>query len=134
MAGRAAMPTESVPDRLERALKDPEFLSRFWGLVDRQDGGFQTGGCWPWLGSTTGSGYGQIRYGGHLLAHRIAYVLRKGDIPTGLQLDHLCRNRSCVNPAHLEPVTGRENPLRGGSPTAVNAFKTHCPQGHEYTV
>ena len=61
------------------------------------------------------------------LAHRVAYELQVGPIPVGLQLDHLCRVRSCVNPAHLEPVTSAENTRRG-----LRAMKTHCPQGHPY--
>ena len=65
-------------------------------------------------------------------AHRVAYELVKGKIPAGLELDHLCRNRICCNPAHLEAVTGRENSLRGVSPWAKNACATHCPRGHPY--
>jgi hypothetical protein len=64
-------------------------------------------------------------------AHRVSYVLAHGSIPDGLQLDHLCRNKLCVNPTHLEAVTARENTLRGVSVAAVNAKKTHCPRGHE---
>jgi hypothetical protein len=67
-------------------------------------------------------------------AHRVAYVLSVGPIPKGLTIDHLCRNRGCVNPTHLEAVTQRENTLR--SPialAALNAAKTHCPKGHPYS-
>jgi hypothetical protein len=63
-------------------------------------------------------------------AHRFAYELFVDEIPDGLTLDHLCRNPRCVNPGHLEPVTQRENTLRGISPVAVNAAKTHCKHGH----
>jgi hypothetical protein len=66
--------------------------------------------------------------------HRVSYEAFKGPIPDGLTIDHLCRNRACVNPEHLEPVTMRVNCLRGESPAAVHARKTHCPKGHEYSA
>lgn len=67
-------------------------------------------------------------------AHRVAFELIRGCIPNGLVLDHLCRNRGCVNPDHLEPVTFRENIMRGVGYTAQQARKTHCRHGHEFTV
>ena len=92
-------------------------------------------GCWYWLGSTT-SGYGRVRAGGRdRLAHIVTYEIEVGPIPPGLELDHLCRQRSCRNPAHLEPVTRSINVLRGLGPTTTAALqraKTHCPQGHAY--
>jgi hypothetical protein len=66
------------------------------------------------------------------LVHRIAYEAERGSIPEGLVLDHLCRNRGCVNPWHLEPVTNIQNVMRGVSAFAINARKTECPQGHPY--
>ena len=88
--------------------------------------------CWEWMASTTNSGYGRYRLPDkHVSAHRFAYEATVGPIPEGLDLDHKCRNRRCVNPAHLEPVTERENTLRGISIAAMNARKTHCWKGHE---
>lgn len=87
--------------------------------------------CWPWEGSMRANGYG--RFGEPTkLAHRMSYEYFRGEIPDDLQLDHLCRNRGCINPWHLEPVTPRENLLRGQTKAAENAAKTHCPQGHPY--
>ena len=90
------------------------------------------GRCWLFTGARCTRGYGQIKNAGRdRLAHRVAYEELVGPIPDGLQLDHLCRVRRCVNPAHLEPVTCRENLLRGETVAAVSAARTHCPQGHE---
>lgn len=90
-------------------------------------------GCWLWSGCTGSGGYGRVSVGGKQMpAHRFIYELLIGEIPHGLQLDHLCRVRNCVNPSHLEPVTGRVNILRGEGPCAQHARKTHCPQGHPY--
>lgn len=88
-------------------------------------------GCWLWTGATYPAGYGKTGVDGRtLLAHRVSYELFVGPIPEGLQLDHLCRVRNCVNPAHLEPVTAAENTLRGNGPAAVNARKSSCVRGH----
>lgn len=104
---------------------------RFWEKVSK-DG---PGGCWLWTANLSGGGYGNFHLDGReRVAHRLAYEWLVGPIPEGLDLDHLCRVRRCVNPAHLEPVTRRENVLR--SPIAIaaqHARKTHCPAGHEYT-
>ena len=91
-------------------------------------------GCWIWAGYIANNGYGQHTYKGRTYkAHRLVYELLVGPIPDGLQLDHLCRVRCCVNPAHLDPVTQKENVLRGESFSAVNASKTHCCKGHPLT-
>jgi hypothetical protein len=90
-------------------------------------------GCWIWRGWKNPEGYGSTTVARRTrLAHRAMYELLVGPIPEGLQIDHLCRTRDCVNPDHLEPVTARENTLRSNAPTAKNARKTHCPKGHPY--
>lgn len=104
-----------------------------WSLRDKLSAGsVWVGECRVWLRSKA-KGYGTLHVDGAMRqAHGVSYETFVGTIPAGCELDHLCRNRSCINPAHLEPVTHRENVLRGASPTAENAAKTHCPQGHAY--
>ena len=106
-------------------------LDRFLERVE------QVGDCWVWTGGLNGVGYGQFYVGGpgtgKAYAHRWSYEFHIGPIPDGLHLDHLCRNRACVNPWHLEPVSVRENLLRGEGPSALHAVKTHCPAGHPYS-
>jgi hypothetical protein len=111
---------------------------RFWAKVNK-DGPIpehrpDLGPCWIWTGAKIKHGYGHFRLNRKsILAHRVAYEWLVGPIPEGLEPDHLCRVPSCVNPGHIEPVTQRENVLRGTSFAALNARKTHCPHGHEYT-
>jgi len=93
--------------------------------------------CWDWLDSKGSSGYGRFYIGGDFyLAHRYSYILFKGDIPDGLVIDHLCKNKICVNPNHLEVVTSGENTRRGEAGKARGEqFKSRrsCPQSHNYT-
>ncbi len=104
-------------------------MIRFWSKVDKSGEGQ---GCWEWTAYKSPEGYGRSRLGKKRLAHRIAYELLVGPVPEGLQLDHLCRNRSCVNPAHLEPVTSRENTARGITLAAAQSALTHCVRGHGF--
>lgn len=105
----------------------PEPQIRFWSKVNKDT----DHACWIWKAGVNNKGYGQFWFEGKLIyAHRVAYELTKGPIPEGLTIDHLCRNRVCVNPDHMEPVTNGENVLRGVGPSAINSRKTLCPRGH----
>jgi hypothetical protein len=89
--------------------------------------------CWEWAGAHNRDGYGTAYKDGRPQgAHRVIYELLVGPIPDGLQIDHLCRNRGCVNPAHMEPVTKKVNLLRGEGVGARFARKTHCANGHPF--
>jgi hypothetical protein len=103
------------------------FLSRFGTKIR-----VERSGCWVWVGAITKStGYGKVKLNGRPKdAHRASYEMHIGPVPAGLEIDHLCRNRPCVNPAHMEPVTRGENTRRGDH---YQRRKTHCPQGHPYT-
>ena len=100
---------------------------RFWTKVNK------SGECWLWTAGLYHDGYGKFWDGKrHCRAHRFAYELLVAPIPDGLQLDHLCRVRHCVNPAHLEAVDCRTNLLRGTGLTATKAAQTHCVHGHPF--
>ena len=89
-------------------------------------------GCWLWTGRPNSEGYGRMQIDGRRqYSHRMAYAHWVGPIPEGLEIDHLCRVRSCVNPKHMEPVSRRTNILRGEGPTALHSRQTHCRRGHQ---
>lgn len=103
-------------------------------LIDRVLSSFEiTDGCWPWVGHITDEGYGDVkRLDRAYRAHRLVYELVRGPIDIGMVPDHLCRNRACVRPSHIEPVTRGTNTLRGVGPTAQHARATHCVNGHPF--
>src|SRR4051812_41530336 len=114
-----------IGDGMPRKPKPLEARIKALSVID------QITGCWEWQGTKNSEGYGRITvFRKNRRAHRIAYEAFVGPIPDGLSLDHLCRNTSCVNPAHLEPLPIKENILRGNGPPAINARKTHCKKGH----
>lgn len=94
-----------------------------------------TPSCWEWVGHRSIQGYGVLYFRRRAFrAHRAMAEVGGFQIPVGLVSDHLCRNRKCVNPEHIEFVTNKENVLRGNAPTAINAVKTHCIRGHEFST
>lgn len=107
-----------------------DYVTHFWSRVDKTDG------CWLWQGATS-HGYGVMWNGERVIrAHRFAYVSMVGAVPDGLVLDHLCRDRRCVRPDHLEPVTLKENLRRGVGADVTrqrHQSQTHCKYGHEFT-
>ncbi len=121
--------SEQCRDRTRRKPRRLPYAVRFWALVDVRG----PDDCWRWTSILNADGYGQY-YGAPwgkktTGAHRVAYQLTNGAIPGGLELDHLCRVRECVNPAHLEPVTKGENARRS---VPRCAKLTHCKRGHEF--
>jgi hypothetical protein len=106
--------------------------ARFWAKVNK--GGADE--CWPWTGAKNPDGYGRFAAVGRVLfsAHRVSYELAGRRIPSGMVVDHICRNRGCVNPAHLRAITHGRNIFENSEAlAALNARKTHCPQGHPYS-
>jgi hypothetical protein len=103
-------------------------LQSFWNRVER------TESCWLWRGAFNTGGYGVLKMDKRMrIAHRVSWELLVGPIPDGLTIDHLCKVRACINPAHLEPVTSGENALRGDGPCAQNARLEFCIRGHPFT-
>jgi hypothetical protein len=120
-------PRPSLAERAWRKITQGPMLSPYLGP------------CWDWTGGKKGTRYGGIVIGDgdprRAYAHRVVYELVRGPVPEGLELDHLCRRRFCVNPAHLEAVTHTENVRRGEASKVSSArqrAKTHCPRGHPY--
>ncbi len=114
---------------------DPRLPDRLWRRIQP----CPMSGCWIWTGCATPKGYGYASRPGPprkpFYVHRWTYEIANGGLPPAdMELDHLCRQPSCCNPLHLEAVTCRENALRGIGWAAINAAKTHCRHGHEYTV
>lgn len=113
---------------------DPRLPERFWVKVYPEP----NTGCWLWGAATYRNDYGAFSRSVDgkwraQLAHRAAYLALVGPVEDGVELDHLCRVRWCVLPDHLEPVSHRENTLRGQAMTAVQARRTHCSENHEFT-
>jgi hypothetical protein len=137
--GTASTPTlgaPPAPGRIAYLKGEPiefspgQIVRLFWAKVNRAG----QGGCWEWTGKTIPNGYGQIAIAKrHLYSHRVSFEIHNGQIPSGLHIDHLCRNRACCNPAHLEAVACSENLRRSSiAPATINVAKTHCIRGHEF--
>lgn len=125
------IPPSPTGDRV--TFGDSRLLDRIWARIHLNS----ESGCWEWVGQTSDRGYGYVRLNGRMRrVHRVVYEALVGDIPEGLTLDHLCRVRRCVNPAHLEPVTQAENTRRAVINVGRAGMKlkprTHCPKGHPY--
>lgn len=127
------------------ACLDSDVVSRFWQKVDLPGSSPETADrskCWIWKASGNGKpGYGIFRGGAEfdarrsrrwVLAHRYAYIALREAIPKGMQIDHLCKNRRCVNPYHMEVVTHRVNTLRSSGPSALQSRRDHCIKGHPF--
>lgn len=137
LAGRAEMPKPFSPESGDKPMRLA--LAEPIRVRIQQSIKIDQAGCWRWKLNKDTDGYGRIQIlkadGGSRSrpAHRIAYAEWRGEIPEGMEIDHLCRVRDCVNPEHLEAVTHAENTLRSYALPALNARKTHCVHGHEFS-
>ncbi|MFS2091030.1 HNH endonuclease signature motif containing protein [Paenarthrobacter nicotinovorans] len=130
MPPRCLAASESVTDfqgvDVETLALSEHVKRKFWASVEK------SADCWNWTGWLDTHGYGTLHLGRkHHRAHRISFAIHGRKLDQTMVLDHLCRNRRCVNPKHLEQVTNVENVMRGVSGPAINATKTHCKEGHE---
>ena len=116
-----------TPKGAKLTIRNPS--ERFFEKVEKTDS------CWIWKGNLNPMGYGRftVRYS-YIYAHRFSYELVNGPIQEGMQIDHLCRNTSCVNPFHLDAVSAQMNNSRSTSPSARNKIKTHCKNGHIFNL
>lgn len=106
---------------------------RFWTKVniDGPQSPFVRRNCWIWTATDNGHGYGSLRVRSkRIYAHVLSFLIHKGPIPEGKEIDHKCRTRNCVRPEHLRAITHRENVLAGDSPSAKQAARRHCLRGH----
>lgn len=118
----------AIPGNRERTVVSGPVETRILSRIKEENG------CWVWQGHISSDGYGRVYWNERQwLAHRAAYTLWAGPVAEGLELDHLCRNRQCVNPEHLEPVTHSENMMRSPIMGRAQLEKTHCPKGHPYS-
>ena len=134
MASKNRIIANPLSEVQKSLLEQEATREKFWSRV------LKTETCWLWRGSLDWKGYGRFvvnrfkkKYSSP--AHRISYYLVNGfEVPATMSVDHLCMVKGCVNPKHLDVVTNKENVLRGNSPMAVNARKTHCKNGHEFEL
>ncbi len=120
-----------MPKVQEPVLEQAKIEARFCAKVDKGGPLWNGTPCWVWTGAHTRKGYGSFHFQGRLApSHRVAYEILVAPIPAGLEIDHLCRNRACVNPEHMEAVTQRVNWERGRAITRLKALKTLCWRGH----
>lgn len=129
------MPTQYCHGHTKKPTPE-QTVARFFAKVNK-DGPIpeyapHLGKCWIWESSLTRQGYGKFQIGktAKKISHRYSYEIAHGEIPKGMVLDHLCRVRKCVNPAHLEAVTSKENTRRGLAPSIVSHFQPNCKNGH----